>query len=132
MAGFVWKNAFNIGVTEIDDQHRHFMVCLNACSDNKIGKEESLEFIQELRDYAAKHFALEEKLMCSVDYIDLKTHVMQHKYFEERVAELETAVIGGENEKVNNLVTFMLDWFVKHILEEDSKYSSALELLTTP
>jgi len=31
MAFFIWKDSFNIGIEEIDQQHREFMELLNEC-----------------------------------------------------------------------------------------------------
>lgn len=130
MGKFIWKEIFNIGVQEIDNQHKMFLEYLNECSvhaDSNDKKEVVLELVGKMNDYAIKHFAAEEYLMRVSDYGELGAHITQHKYFADQVEELQNAINSGANERISSLMVFMQDWFIRHILEEDKKYTSCIK-----
>ena len=49
MDSFKWKDGFNIGITEIDEQHRSFLDCLNDCY-SQISSEKRTSIDQSLID----------------------------------------------------------------------------------
>lgn len=78
----------------------------------------------KLRDYAKKHFADEEAYMESVGYKRLFTQKIQHQNFVEKLDEIDLQEIedGDEQDKViNDILIFITDWLVNHILEEDTR-----------
>ncbi len=129
MNHFVWKDSFNIGVDEIDNQHKLFLDYVNecynaACRDNQRRVTDAT--IYDLKVYAATHFRFEEGLMKEKGYPALEEHIKQHIYFESQVVELEKANAGGNNRTVESLLTFLKDWFLRHILEHDKKLAAFL------
>ena len=129
MNHFVWKDSFNIGVNEIDNQHKLFLDYVNecynsACHDNQRRVTDAT--IYDLKVYAATHFRFEEGLMKEKGYSTLEEHIKQHIYFESQVVELEKANAGGNNRTVESLLTFLKDWFLKHVLEHDKKLAAFL------
>jgi hemerythrin-like metal-binding protein len=129
MDHFVWKDSFNIGVDEIDDQHKLFLdyvnECYNAASrDNQRRVTDAT--IYDLKVYAVTHFRFEEGLMKEKSYPALEGHIKQHMYFESQVVELEKPNAGGNNRTVESLLIFLRDWFLRHILEHDKKLAAFL------
>lgn len=130
MDHFVWKDSFNIGVKEIDAQHRLFLdyvnECYNAVCSNKQTKVTDAT-IYDLKVYAATHFRSEEKLMLDNKYPGLWKHAEQHAYFESQVAELEKMRKEGNTSAASGLLEFMREWFLDHILVHDKKLASFLK-----
>jgi len=129
MDHFVWKDSFNIGVAEIDDQHRLFLDYVNdcynaACRDSNRAVTDAT--IYDLKVYAVTHFRFEEGLMKEKGYPGLEEQVQQHRYFESQVAELEKANAEGNNRNIESLMHFLRGWFLKHILEYDQKLAEFL------
>ena len=126
MAFFEWKDSFNVGIEEIDRQHRRFFEYLNECNDlHSTGKDltVSKELIEKLKHYAEKHFEYEEYLFNHIGYIETEAQIKQHGYFVLRVLDLEDELIRGNQERLTSVLCFLRDWFLSHILEEDKKYA---------
>jgi hemerythrin len=125
MAFYTWKDSFNIGIEEIDKQHRSFLDCLNDChvqvSGGK-GAEIDSDLFDRLRDYAAKHFRFEEGLMQSNGYPEIDQQKKQHEYFESQLAELGAIQHGESGRTAESVLAFVRDWFLKHILDQDRKF----------
>jgi hemerythrin len=125
MAFYTWKDSFNIGIEEIDKQHRSFLDCLNDCHVQVSGGKGAgmdSDLFDRLRDYAAKHFRFEESLMQSNGYPEIDQQKKQHEYFESQLAELETIQHGESGRTAESVLAFVRDWFLKHILEQDRKF----------
>ena len=125
MEFFQWKDSFNIGNVELDQQHRSFLELLNEYYDSTSGSTKDIigdELIVRLKEYAAMHFRFEEGLMQSAGYKDIEQQRKQHRYFESLVSDLESAHARGRDETLKSALSFLKDWFLSHILEEDRKF----------
>ncbi len=122
---FIWKENFNIGIEEIDQQHRSFLNILNDCylklSDNKKSVI-NRELIDKLKSYAAMHFRYEEQMMELCQYPEIEQQIKQHKYFVSQIAELESSGTEQSERSLDSILVFLRDWFLKHILEYDTKF----------
>lgn len=135
MDHYIWKDSFNIGVDEIDDQHKIFLDYVNdcynaACRDNQSRVMDAT--IYDLKVYAQTHFRFEEGLMRERGYPELENQVKEHMYFESQVEELERANAEGNQRTTESLLQFLRDWFLKHILEHDKKLTSFLTKSRAP
>lgn len=122
---FQWKDAFSVGIDEIDEQHRSFLELLNRCYETVAENSEdvvSSEFVQELKDYITVHFHYEEKLLEYVAYPGLEKQRSQHQYFQTLVADLDPVQHEGNPVKLKSALSILRDWFLHHVLEEDMKY----------
>jgi hemerythrin len=127
---FKWKESFNVGIEEIDRQHRSFLELLNDCYVKASGLGRSgidPEMIASLRDYATRHFRFEEELMRFESYPDMLLQEQQHRMFESMILEFEAKRAAGKDESVESVFTFLRDWFLNHILEEDKKIASFIK-----
>jgi hemerythrin-like metal-binding protein len=125
MGFFVWKDNFNIGHEVVDLQHRLFLETLNDYYERAFGgKKDTVDkdLIDKLKNYANTHFLFEEKLMESVGYDEIERHRGQHRYFESLVRDFESAHLEGKAETLSSAVSFLRDWFLNHILDEDKKF----------
>ena len=125
MAFFKWKDSFSIGVDEIDQQHRLLLKYLNDCHIHvSAGKRSKIDpgLIDGLKAYAVTHFRFEESLMRTKGYPKLGQQEQQHKYFESQIVEFETAYAGGTERTAESVLAFLIDWFLKHILEQDKEF----------
>jgi len=121
-----WKDSFNIGIEEIDQQHMLFLEYLNECHLMVYGSEREeigLSLIDKLKAYASTHFRFEETMMQAYGYPKLERQERQHKYFELQITELETAHVGGSERTVESILAFLRDWLLNHILEEDKDFA---------
>jgi len=127
MAFFQWKERFNIGNAEIDRQHRSFLELLNKYYESGSGgtKDEIGDtLIVSIREYAVMHFRFEEQLMRKTGYKDVEHQETQHRYFESLVTTLESHHREGKKDDSKVVLSMLKDWFLRHILEEDRKFTS--------
>lgn len=125
-----WKNEYTVGVKEIDDQHKKIIMFINEL-DNGIHGEDTKGVIHEiiinLNDYAKFHFSTEEKYFDQFNYEDKEEHTKRHRDYEVKVVDLEKKILELKGEDATRLafeiLDFLEDWWVNHILYEDKEYT---------
>lgn len=121
MGQLVWKSSFEIGIAEIDRQHKLLFTYLN---EGLAQTTDTAGIFVKLKEYAGEHFAGEEKLMRKINYPGLEVHLRQHRLFEEQMEQLEKALGNSEKQTIITLVSFLKGWFLEHILAEDTNYAN--------
>ena len=121
-----WLPDYEVAVTEIDDQHKKFVLLLNDLNDTiEVGSEEIIlgDIIDQLAAYANYHFSTEEKYFDEFDYPDSKAHKAIHQDFREQVANFQEHYQGHEDKYARKVLDFMKNWLVNHIMTVDKAYS---------
>lgn len=99
MARLEWNNRLPVNVREIDAQHKKLVDMVNGLQDAmKAGKAETilLRIVEEMKQYAASHFGLEERYMRDNGYPEYLTHKSEHDKFVTKVIQVEkTARLGN-------------------------------------
>ncbi|MFC1623574.1 bacteriohemerythrin [Patescibacteria group bacterium] len=120
-----WKEEYNTGFKEIDEQHRHIADVTNDLYEI-MQKGEINEKIQDLFNdiisSAKEHFALEEKYFDEFGFEDTENHKRIHGEFLAKVSDLHKDIEGREIEISFELVDYLEDWFLDHLTTEDRKY----------
>jgi len=127
-----WQDCYNIGVDELDKHHLHLLDLFNqaftACMlNNPLAELKSL--VQELVEYTKYHFATEEQVMEESAYQGLDEQKIQHRYFNDRLADyilkIESNNVSSTIELVE-LTQFLATWFRDHIVNLDNKFGQSL------
>ena len=138
----VWEDKYKVGYKRIDDQHLELIEIINDlhdCMDNRYSKDEVLraQFKKALIktvDYVAYHFSCEEKIMHAIKYDKILEHSSYHREFIQTIYNYVQSYENGSLEAINNLVQYLKDWFLNHILVTDKKFikevKEALEKLS--
>lgn len=125
MALMTWDEKFSVNVKEIDNQHKKLVDLVNelhgAMSVGK-GKEALGKILQSLIDYAASHFATEEKYMTKFNYPDFPQHKAEHDKFVKQVLDFQQGFNSGKLALSTEVLQFLKDWLIKHIQGTDKKY----------
>jgi len=124
-----WKAVYSVGNKELDSDHQVLFDLLRDCylDFSTLNSERvNPDIIGKLKNYATKHFSYEEAIMRANCYPGFDRHEQQHRYFEEKVAELGNISKGDGMQQFESMLYFLKDWFTKHILEEDKKYAPYL------
>ena len=130
MPFFEWDDKFNIGVYEIDNQHKNLVYLVNIFFESIISNndiEEIKLIVNELSEYIWVHFQTEEKLMRDIDYQDYYTHQIEHKRFAKYIGNVQEKLIKGYVPDLIELGDFMHDLLVNHVLVFDQHYGSVLK-----
>ena len=121
-----WQQACSVGHPALDEQHRGFFnLCrvADACRLDKTreGGERFHELLNELVNYAHRHFLFEEKLLAASGYPDLDAHKAEHELYKEKLTHFVIEATFGDLNK-EGLFGYLADWWASHILESDLKY----------
>lgn len=130
MKPFQWNDTYVTQIGDIDTQHQRLFEILNeffyAIRGHK-NAQEILPIAQELEKYTQYHFDYEEKNLKKFDYAYLEQHIQQHDIFRSKVAEFKQALVEGKLENPLEMLDFLTDWLVDHILIKDKKYIPLLQ-----
>lgn len=123
MAILNWVPALNIGIEEIDRQHRRIADYINRLYALRETPDRKLlgVVIAETVDYTLSHFAFEEAMIEEAGYMFSGPHKRVHKLFIRRVTEIQQRFEAGED-VANELHGMLSRWLFNHIRNEDRGY----------
>ena len=120
-----WTPKLDLHVPMVDKQHRLLVDYINelytAMAHNRTAKEMQV-ILHKLRDYTATHFADEEKLFTATAYLGAAEHMKIHRKFVAKLDEVEEQLKSGTATVSMDLLTFLKDWLVQHIMGTDPTY----------
>jgi hemerythrin-like metal-binding protein len=127
MKRIVWNDDFSLGNGVFDSQHRQLIDLINETTEsleNNAPEADAIPLLRSLQEYARYHFEAEEAYMAEVGFPGLDEHVRQHRYFFDRVQELDARLFSDEVGILNELSEFLGFWLIDHIVISDFKYAS--------
>ena len=84
--------------------------------------DEIVHLLEELRDYTKFHFQDEEMYMESIHYDGLEAQKRAHEAFVSRLEEMDLEHVDeNQQETLEDLMEFLTEWLVNHILHTDKK-----------
>ena len=119
-----WSRDLEIGVEEIDLQHRELIdrinILLHACGEGK-GSQEVRHLIAFLEDYVITHFSREERVMRENDFPAYASHKSEHDFYVSRISELKQLfhAEGGNIHIVLMAINASVSWLSHHIRKTD-------------
>ncbi len=117
----VWSPQLEIGVPEVDAQHKQLCGYLNDLhAAMREGRQARVgELLQRLRDYAHTHFRTEEALFMPIEEYRAKDkHLAQHREFEAKVDSIANAPRDATS-KSFEILSFLKNWLLNHIKGTD-------------
>ncbi len=124
------KKEYFTGIPMIDEEHAQLFAYANQIyellQDEFVAdKYDNIrDLLEKLADYAKHHFADEEAYMESIQYKKIFTQKVQHQAFVEELDKYDLDAIDradNQQEVISNLLTFVTDWLVEHILNLDTQ-----------
>ena len=128
MSLMAWNDSFATHVGDVDTQHRRLIDFINEIYRGIMlekDKEVVDKTLMELVDFTVMHFGYEESLFDKYGYEDSLSHKEKHKELLAQVGEYVGRYQGGENVS-HELLSFLKNWLMKHILGVDQKYADYL------
>ena len=132
----LWNDSFLTGIDRIDEQHKVLVNTLNEANVRlavNITRESLDQITRDLLSYAIYHFETEESLMQEYNYVGLSAadadkHRLEHRGFSQRVVALRESLRDDHLITREELLSFLNNWLVNHILQTDLHLG---EFLTT-
>jgi hemerythrin len=116
------KGDFEIGIAEIDHQHRELNVLLERLrtSTDKHFDYATNVILAELAIQTRIHFAVEESLMRLLGFTEIDSHLAEHRALTEQLEEFRQR---AQNFDVSDgLSSFIQTWLIDHINNHDRKF----------
>ena len=122
----VWREAYESGNPQIDEEHRRLFELANEAFDASFDSNgESGQLapaVDRLLAHIAMHFEHEEKILAERGYERLETHRRAHASLIGRAMELRASVARGQA-SIGDLVEFLANKVVaQHLLMADADY----------
>jgi hemerythrin len=124
-----WSDKYLVGVQRIDFEHRIFLDLIIDFEKSVIdgaGKSVLENILNEIILYARFHFRSEENMMARVGYPALAAHRDIHYQLIDVLNNKMSALSVGSIEPAE-VLTFLIDWFVKHTTLEDTKIAAFMQ-----
>ena len=129
MALFEWQDKFSVKINSIDEQHKKLINIINDLHDAMLeGKSREIikEVLFRLVDYTKTHFTYEEELFEKHGYSEKVSHEKQHDEFVQKLYEVVEKFKVIKSFVSIEIMEFLKDWLVNHIMGIDKKYSDFL------
>jgi len=120
-----WTEKFELGISQLDEHHRHLVDILNNIYDcyQDENHETVLEnVLEELLKYTQYHFSAEEQLMQDTNYPARREHTMEHDMFTRQIAQFEQDLFDGKGLLALEMIQFLGTWLLRHIIDVDKKF----------
>lgn len=125
-----WDDALKVNIQKIDEQHEKLVSMINqlynAIQLKNPSKETISSVLKSLVDYVKVHFKTEEDYFKQFNYPYYETHKLEHDAFAGQILSFQKDFDAGVQTIGFELLDFLKDWLVKHILISDKKYSKFL------
>lgn len=118
----------SVGVDALDADHKTLVGLVNSLH-RSIGDDEEYAtlgtVLKALEDYAAHHFAREEKVMEACRYPSLAAHTATHRKLAQQVSELKEHYDKDRSTvRAKDCLDFLHSWLIEHICSTDMDYRS--------
>jgi hemerythrin len=120
-----WKQEFDIGIADIDAEHKHLVDLLNQVIGS-ISSQDKDKILNETMNaaliYTKSHFQREEEMLVRENYPAVDEHKTLHKALIQDIIRLRLRLLSGSPISVMELHKFFYNWLISHIKMEDKKY----------
>ena len=126
---YTMKPEYYTGIEFVDKEHTRLFELAQETHDllyNDLLQDKSdriVHLVSELIDYTKVHFAHEEAYQKSTNYAYIKEHALQHRQFEDSLLEIDLDEIEHDfetqNDTVEQLLEFLINWLINHIQKVD-------------
>jgi hemerythrin len=129
MALLSWDDGYSVGIKEIDEQHKELINLINLLYEAmSAGKGDQVlgEIMERLVIYTQTHFVTEERLMVEYQFPGYAEHKAEHDDLIGQVAIIHRQYKEGAAGLTMQILIFLEDWLVEHILGVDQLYKAFL------
>ena len=131
MAFISWRSEYEIGVREVDAEHRKLFELINEYYDQHLhgaNRKEIERILNSLVSYAEVHFQNEEALMEKCGYPHLGEHRKQHAELFTSIFHITQRLIDSPDKADRETLNFLKKWLRDHIVLEDVEIGYFIKL----
>jgi hemerythrin len=120
-----WRQEFNTGVAEVDQEHQELVELINQLHEqiqHDPEKDTVSAFLGEVFARISAHFALEETVMRKHRYDEYQAHKAEHEALLDEIRDImDDYEAGAYSDAGQALATTVRDWFVNHFKTKDAR-----------
>ncbi len=123
-----WSDELSIGNINIDKDHKKLIDILNELIDICQTDKNWTKFakvLSDMTDYSLIHFKKEEDYMEQFFYQGYASHKKMHMEYIYKVAMFNMNFSRVKSSNPEEVVTFLHNWWLNHILKSDFDYEAA-------
>lgn len=126
----VWTEEMSVGIAVLDEDHRRIMKMINilylAMQEGK-GRQMMADTIHDLFVYINLHFETEEEMFDRTGYAGGPEQKLEHQNMRTKSLEMKQRFLNSpESVTPIEILLFLKDWWVGHIMHTDKKYTAFL------
>ena len=121
-----WNKNLSVHVKEFDNQHKNLIRLIQELYSNMEearGDAVLKDTLKRLIDYTDYHFGTEELNFKKYGFEGAESHIAQHRSLQKKAKELYRDLESGTSVLSNEVLDFLQDWVMNHILKTDVEYS---------
>lgn len=116
-----WTKSLEIGIKEIDDQHKELIKLINNTYNLK--KQINVaKILNELTSFARTHFSTEERYFNEWKYPNTTEHMLEHEKLILKVLRFNQLYTKNKQIDLKEFLEFLKDWLENHLKKHDFKY----------
>lgn len=123
MSFLKWNEELSVGIPSIDEEHKALVQHFNALHEAVhlgAGEMALKSVIDGMITYIVSHFGHEEAFMRATDYPGFKQHKEEHLRIWRHVMTIDEKAKGGVTDDLaNEVLAFLKDWIMGHVLYDD-------------
>lgn len=117
MDRYLWKTIYNVGVSELDDQHKEIISILNELAYSlQEGKSNLISLLDKLIEYTNYHFQAEESYCAKCNYPFIDNDLKEHRELRERILNLKDKFEIYGRIQISEVTELAKELQVKHMM----------------
>ena len=125
-----WDQSLEVGLEEIDQDHKHIIELANQLND-MVASRQSIETIQpafaSLRDFLKQYFAEEERQLVEYNCGNTDKHIAQHKALLDKFTESQLQLDRAESlMQVADIIEDTHKRIIDHMIDDDINLAQAV------
>lgn len=126
---FEWNENYELGIQEIDLQHKKLIGISNELYDVATKDDVNLKLtmskiLKNLTDYTVYHFTSEEDFMKKYGYEGVPMHKIAHDNFVAEVTQQIKKLDSSSKEAVLLFYDYIANWILTHIAKADKIWAN--------
>ena len=118
-----WKDEYSVGIAEIDDQHKgiaELFSLIDSAIESRATWSDVFFKLEQLREHARLHFALEDSVMRMHGYSKQAEHASLHKHFLDKLDQLQMTTLSRQ--VTMSTISYLSTWYAEHMKMQDREF----------
>ncbi len=120
-----WNDKYSVNISLIDEQHKKLVELINKTrmlENFNNSPRSALEILDQMTEYALKHFETEEHYMKEFNFPGLESHRNEHIDFANNITDYKNRAISGDCQVISEILEYLMKWLINHIQVTDKEY----------